>query len=226
METALARLARGNGDHKQALKYARRAFAADPSFTPAANELIDLHRGFGHTRAALSVLYKSYALAPHPDLVLRHEQMAPINTTLSKRIRYHNKLYALAPDHPQSLLMMARVLMQDGMIGDAQTHLERAAAVAPSRSVYKALAVLAERNGDRAAERDYLALGMTARQDPVWFCPFTQKIYDEWVPLTLPDHQFGTVVWGTPDHVMAGQAPVSNVNLPVFDVSAISVAGR
>lgn len=216
MMTALARAAVANEAHKRAYKYARAAFDLDPAFTPAAVELIDLYRGVGKTRRAMRVLHRAFAVSPHPDLIERHEQMAPQAKNLARRLRYHEKLLALRPDYADAQMMLARVAMAEGMKGEARAYLTMAEKLDPRRGVYRALAHFSEVEENATAVQDYLNKGMAARSDPAWVCRVTGRIFSQWEPLVLPEHLFGTILWGAPDDIRAMNKPVLNDSHPAL----------
>lgn len=216
MLTALARQAIDQEQHRAALKYARAAFALDPSFAPAACELIDLYRGFGKTWAATKVLHHAFRAGPHPDLIDRHEQMAPQAKNLARRLRYHEKFLALAPGSVEAQLLLARVAIAEGMMGEAQAYLTMAEKLAPRRSVYRLLADFSKMQGRDEQASEYLTQGLSAQDDPVWTCKVTGRTFDRWEPIVLPEHLFGTVVWDIPRRVSTAQ------NTPRPDLLAFS----
>jgi HemY protein len=206
LHTALARAAYDQGQSKTALKHARAAFDVNPSFVPSACLLVDLYRGFGRTRRALWVLHRAYQLLPHPDLIDRHDQMAPQTKQADKRLKYHETFLALAPEYASGQLMMARALMSEGEWHRARVYLDAAERLDPRQGVYRALAHFAELQGDHRAMKDYLQMGLSAAPDPLWMCARTGKIFSSWQALVLPEHIFGTVIWGVPGEAR-GTAP-------------------
>jgi HemY protein len=205
--TACARAAMQDDQTKAALKYARKAYATDPSFVPAACVLIDLYRGFGRTRRALGVLAAAFAAAPHPDLLDRHEQMAPQTRDVAKRIKYHEKFLLAAPQSAAAQLFMAKITEAEGLWHQARAYLLMAEKLDPRQGVYQALARFSERQGDQKQVGFYLEQGMTARPDPVWVCTRTQRTFDQWEPLVMPEHFFGSVQWVAPGDI-APPAPL------------------
>lgn len=197
--TALAQEYAGKDQHKKALGFARAAFDLDPGFTPAASILIDLYRGFGKIRRAKAILFRAFTACPHPDLIERHEQMAPQVKNLARRMRYHEKLLSLRPDSADAQLLLARVALTEGMIGEAQAYLHMAEKLAPRRGIYRLLAEFSESQGDTVAASDYLNKGLSAPSDPVWICRVTRRVFREWQPLIMPEHLFGTMIWNCPD---------------------------
>lgn len=198
LHTALARAAVDAGQSKTALKHARAAFDMSPGFVPAACTLIDLYRGFGKTRRALWVLHRAYQLSPHPELIDRHDQMAPQTKNADKQIKYHQTFLDLMPDYAPGQLMMARAYMAQGQWHQARVYLDAAERLDPCQGVYRALAHFADLQGDTRAMNAYLQAGLSAPADPMWMCTRTGKMFSSWAALVLPEHVFGTVVWGVP----------------------------
>lgn len=198
LHTAIAQAAVDAGQSKTALKHARAAFDVNPGFVPAACILIDLYRGFGRPRRALWVLHRAYQLSPHPDFIDRHDQMAPQTKNIERQIKYHQTFLDLAPDYAPGQLMMARAYMAQGQWHQARVFLDAAERLDPRQGVYRALAHFAELQGDTRATSAYLQAGLSAPADPMWLCARTGKMFSSWTPLVMPDHVFGSVIWGVP----------------------------
>lgn len=202
LHTALGRIALRAGDHRLALYHARRAYRTNPAFTPAACDLIDLYRGFGRTWAAMRVLKRSFVLNPHPDLMERHEQMAPQTKNLARRLRYHENFLALCPAYAPAQLLLARVAMEESLWGETRAYLAVAERLGPTRAFYQFRAQFNSEQGDQKQVQQDLEQAMIAPSDPVWYCRVTHKTFDTWEPLVMPEHLFGTIVWGVPgDHI-------------------------
>lgn len=209
--TALGREAMRMGDHKTAYIYARRAYSLDPRFTPAACDFIDLHRGFGHTWRAMRVLKHAFILAPHPDLIDRHEQMAPQTKNLARRLRYHEKFLGLRPDYAPAQLLLARIAISEKLWSEARAYLSVAEKLSPTRAFYQFRATFNEQQGDQKQVQYDLEQAMIAPLDPIWHCRVTGKTFDHWEPLVMPDHIFGSIIWGVP-----GQSLNNLPALPAF----------
>lgn len=209
--TILARNHNAQDRPKLALRDAKLAHRLDPSFVPAACLLIDIYRGVGKTRRALSVLATCFALAPHPDLIEHHEQMAPMIKDLGKRLKYHEKFLALAPHNADAQLLMAKITENQGLWHQSLAYLQMAEKLDPRQGVYRALAHYADQQGDQKQVQHYLEIGMNARPDPVWLCPRTGRTLPQWEPLILPEHYFGSVIWGVPGDQTAITSPSSTL---------------
>jgi uncharacterized membrane-anchored protein len=198
LRTARAQQEIESGNHKQALSLLKHVEDQDVGFVPAACALIDLYRGYGRTSRAMKTLHRAFKKMPHPDLIERHEQMAPQFKDVRKRMRYHERFFTLAPESIPARLLMARVCMQEQMTGEARAHLEHALTINACQSVYRALAHLADRQGDSDAARQYMDDAMHAFPDDGWYYAVTHCLYPKWVPLNTESHLFATVKWGVP----------------------------
>lgn len=201
MHVALARTLRDARDARGAYRLLKQAVEFDPSFVPAACDLIDLYRSMGKTRRAIRVLERCFALSPHPDLISRYEEMAPSRDgpkNVAKRMKYFERLLALAPQSAAAQLMLARAAMDAQLWGEAHAYLLMAEKLSPSVGVYRALAAYANRQGDSAQAQDYLTAATQAEPDSSWHCQVTGEVYDQWSALILPGHRFGTIIFGVP----------------------------
>jgi HemY protein len=210
LSTALARAAQHAGDRRLALRHARHAVSLDPSFVPAACELVDILRGFNKGRAAMIALEKTFTLNPHPDLIERWTLMAPQGGSpkeMTRRLRWFEKLLALRPDSVHGQLMMARVAMEESLWGEARAYLDMAVQLKPCMAVYKARARYHDAQQDAKSAHDDLERATNAEPDPVWYDPMTGKVFDRWIPVILPERRFGTVIWGVPGRAVVSSAP-------------------
>ncbi|MEQ9813337.1 MAG: heme biosynthesis HemY N-terminal domain-containing protein, partial [Azospirillaceae bacterium] len=130
-----------------------------PAAITEAGALIALDR----SRAAEKVVEKAWTVTPHRALVALHDELSgdlpPID-----RAKRREKLGALAPDHPESLIAMAEGALDAELWGLARRYLSRAIAKAPCRRAYRLMAEVAlAETGDVAASRDWLAKADGAR---------------------------------------------------------------
>ncbi len=217
--TALSRDALKSGDHKTAYTYARHAYRLDPSFIPAACDLIDLHRGFGHTWRAMRVLKHSFTINPHPDLIDRHEQMSPQTKNLARRLRYHEKFLSLRPDYAPAQMLLAHIAISEKLWGEARAYLAVAEKLAPTKSFYQFRATFNEQQGDQKQVQYDLEQAMIAAPDPTWHCRITGKTFDHWEPLVMPDHIFGSIIWGVPGQSLSAN---NNLALPLHEARGVN----
>ena len=88
------------------------------------------------------------------------------------------------PDHPESLLALARAELDAGLAGEARRHLERARALGVNeRRVWSLMADLAEVEGNADAAQEALRHLAHADADPVWRCTACGTQHEAWHPV-------------------------------------------
>ena len=157
----------------RAEKLLRQALKDDPSFTPAVLARAGLMRGRNQEKRAQAVLAEGWARLPHPDIAAF--ALAPA-VDKAERLRIATQLIAGAPSHPESNVLLARVSLEAGSLGDARYHWEAARQGGlDQRRVWLLLAEIEEEErGDteagRTAQRDALRRAANADNDPEWRC--------------------------------------------------------
>jgi len=194
-------------DPARARQLARRAWKDDPALTPAALAYASRLRAAGKERRAQAVIRRSWTLAPHPDLAAF--ALAPVADPLA-RMRAAQTLAATRPEHPETHLLLARLALEAGLVGEARRHAEAARAAGPvQRRLWLLLAAIEEASGSdtesgRAAQRDALRRAADAAPDPAWHCDACHAAQAHWTPACPACHAAGSLRWG----VGAGNQPV------------------
>jgi HemY protein len=188
-------------DPTEGLRLARQACREDPGFAPAALAYAKRLRAAGREARAQEVLRAAWQDNPLPDLAAFW--LAPVEDALA-RVREARRLTAGNPQHPESLLLLARLSFAAGLAGEARRHLEAAQAQGLNqRRVWLLLAdVEAADRGEteegRAAQREALRRASTAEPDPAWRCESCGAEHAGWLPVCPICHTAGRVRWGTP----------------------------
>jgi HemY protein len=150
--TAQAYAANDAGDAETARKDAEAALKKAPALTPAAALAAENELAAGHRAKAAKILDNAWETEPHPGLaaVLRrifsHERAERLQGRLAK-------LAERNPDHPESLLLLAKVQLDGGDAAAAQETLAPLLAGRPNRRVLTLMAEIAQkRYGEAAAE--------------------------------------------------------------------------
>ena len=181
-------------------KHLLRAYGVEKHFVPAIIRLGRLYLEQGNRRAAVAMIADSWRYQPHPDLALLWgDCMSPEkeNEGLA-RIRWFERLLSHKPDSVEALLALTRVLIQEGLWGEARKHLEKTESIRPNVNLYKLWAKLEERaTGNQAAVRGWLEKAADAPRERVWICSETGRIYDSWVPVS-DQGLFNTIIWDFP----------------------------
>lgn len=178
-----------------------RAHKLDYSFVPAVialgNDWIDR----GKLGKVSSMVEKAWKVAPHPELALLWDKIAPMPKASDplRRLRWFEKLVALNPDDVDGKLVAAKVSMECGLNGQAREYLEAAAQSRPTVQAFRLLADLEEQTSHNANKvREWLEKASQAVPDAVWYCSQTGTIYDHWSGVALPHGAFNSIVWGHP----------------------------
>lgn len=195
LATAAAEAASGS---KDARRFAKLALDADPAFAPAALAYARRLRAAGRESAAQAVLRRCWGGAPNPDLA--EFALAPITDPLA-RVRAGQDFVADAPTHPESHLLLARLSLAAGLIGEARRHAAAAAAQGlKQRRLYLLLADIAEADpvDTGAALPELLRSAARADPDPVWHCTACSATYPSWRPICETCGTPGQVLWSPP----------------------------
>jgi len=180
-------------DAGQAMRLAKLAWQDDPSLAPAALAYARRLRATGRESRALAIIRQSWSIAPHPDLA--EFALAPVDTALA-RMPAAQKLTQANPEHVESRLLLARIALQAGLIGEARRHVEAArGAGLNQRRLWLLLAEIDEADG--GDQREALRHAATADPDPVWRCTACRTVCAEWHPSCPNCFTVGSLRWTT-----------------------------
>jgi HemY protein len=185
----------------EAIRKAKKAAELNPDFSPASVRLARLYNNSGRRRHAVSVIERAWKAAPHPELAQVWDSLAPAKSAKKplSRVAWFEKLVELNSSHVESYIAAGRAAMEESLWGEARQHFRRAEELEASARLYKLWADLEERSGgseDTIAA--YLEKANAAKQDRVWVCRETGRIYNEWSPLAQPHGAFNTIDWAYP----------------------------
>lgn len=198
--TLAAAASEAEADPTEARRLAKRAFKSDPRLTVAALAYARRLSEGGSASRADGVLRQAWAANPHPDLA--EAALRPVADKLA-RVQAGEKLVKANPDHPESLLLRARLAQQAGLIGEARRHADAARQGGLNqRRLWVLLADIAETDTDteanRAAQRQALRQVAEADPDPVWRCEACGAAQTRWHPVCPACHTAGRIAWITP----------------------------
>ena len=180
-------------DAGQAMRLAKLAWQDDPSLAPAALAYARRLRAAGRESRALATIRQSWSIAPHPDLA--EFALAPVDTPLA-RMPAAQKLTQANPEHAESRLLLARIALQAGLIGEARRHVEAArGAGLNQRRLWLLLAEIDEADG--GDQREALRHAASADPDPVWRCTACRTVCAEWHPSCPNCFTVGSLRWTT-----------------------------
>jgi HemY protein len=179
-----------------------KAVKFDPKSVPAAVRLAKIYNMNGKRKKALAVIERAWKENPHPELIAMWDALAPQGKAKKKisRMQWFEKLLKDDVNSAEAQFALGRVAFEEGLWGDARNYLMRAQEIAPSASIYKALADLEERatRSDEAVVT-WLEKAADAPPDKTWMCMETGRMYDRWYPIAPPHGAFNSIVWDLPD---------------------------
>ena len=190
-------------DPAEARKLAKAAWEADPKLAPAALAYARRLRRSGKERAAQDVLRRAWAAAPHPDLASL--ALEPVADPLA-RAKAAQSFVQDAPNLPDSHLLLARLSLDAGLLGEARRHLDAAAAGGlRQRRLAVLRADLAEAEDDPAATREALRDAAVTEPDPEWRCTECGTVQPAWTPVCPACGTAGSLAWSASRALVQGQ---------------------
>jgi HemY protein len=194
------------GAKNKALYDLNKAYKIDPVFSPAATRMAMHYINEGKERKAANVIKKAWAVAPHPDLGIVWDRLAPKKGTEIKRMKWYRDLVDISPNDAESHILAARAAMDLELWGEAKSYLMRAQNLHPTARVFRLRAIVEQHlTHHDASIHELMEKAAAALPDKVWVCSLTGIIYEEWTPVAAPHGSFNTVVWNMPGVAFKGQ---------------------
>ena len=187
-------------DAGRALKLAKQAHKLAPGLAPAALAYANRLRTDWSEGRALAVLRDTWRVTPHPALA---DAALADQTDPLQRVKVASSFVAKTAETLDGHLLMARVSLDAGMIGEARRHLDAAAALGTGRErrLLVLLADIAERDTSlseperRQAHTEALRALTTATPDPTWRCSNCDTEHPDWSPLCPSCRAPGRLGW-------------------------------
>ncbi|MDO5621205.1 MAG: heme biosynthesis HemY N-terminal domain-containing protein [Paracoccus sp. (in: a-proteobacteria)] len=187
------------GDNISAQEAAISAAAASPDLIPAAALAARAYIAKGDAKHAARVLEKTWSVRPHPDLAAAYAQIVP-DETPTARLRRFDALIRKNPDHEESHLLHAELLLAAEDFPAARRALGNLAEVHPTTRTLSIMAAVERGEGaDDAVVRGWLARALTASRGPQWCCDKCHNVMAEWAPVCDSCGAFDTLTWREPD---------------------------
>jgi HemY protein len=173
-----------------------------PAAVMAARSLI----AKGDKRTATRVLKKAWEGMPHPDLASAFADIEP-EESADARLKRFKPLIQQHPDHDETKLMQAEMLIASESFPEARRVLGDLATRHPTQRALAIMAAIERGEGaDEAVVRGWLAKALTAPRGPQWCCDKCQAIHAEWQPICTNCGGFDTLAWREPTEQTAGSA--------------------
>ena len=169
-----------------------------PDLAPAAVIAARTYLAANQPKYAARVLTKAWEANPHPDLAAAFAEIAPAETP-QERVRRFEALTRLHPDHPETRMLRAELLIAAEDFAGARRALGDLLDTAPTgRSLTLRAAIARGQGEDEAAVRGWLARALAAPRGPQWVCEACGRIHQAWAPVCTNCHGFDTLAWAVP----------------------------
>jgi HemY protein len=186
------------GDITAGKQAALQANKLSPDLVPAAVLAAEMHMLDGGKRAAAKVLKKAWDSAPHPDLAAGFSEIEP-DETPQARVKRFNALVKGKPDHPETKMLQAELLLAAEDFPAARRALGDLADSLPTARSLSIMAAISK--GEGAPEnvvRGWLAKALNASRGPQWICSSCNTIHTGWAPVCNNCSGFDTLAWRSP----------------------------
>lgn len=182
----------------EAREAAIQANKLSPDLVPGAVMAAQAYQEKGQNNWAAKALRKAWDVAPHPDLAQAFAALEP-NESPQDRLRRFNVITRVHPDHPETMMLKAELLIAAEDFPEAR----RALGDIPEndltvRSATLMAAIERGQGADDNVVKGWLARAVTAPRDPQWICDICQTIHSEWEAVCESCGAFDTLSWRRP----------------------------
>ncbi|AJY47694.1 heme biosynthesis protein HemY [Martelella endophytica] len=183
-------------DPKGASADALQALKLRDDFHPAAIIAAKAYLAQGSLRKSAGVLEMVWKKEPHPQIAALYVRARGGDTAVD-RLRRAEKLEALKPNNPLSLMAVARAALDAREFATARTKAEAAARMLSRESAFLLLADIEEaETGDQGRVRHWMAQALRAGRDPTWVADGLVSEY--WRPFSPTTGKIDAFEWKVP----------------------------
>lgn len=195
----------GEVDAEGSKALALEALKLSPGLVPAAALAGRLLTESGQARKATKVVEAAFAINPHPDLVETYANIVPNESNRDRLGRMRN-LAKLVPNHPESVMAVARAAIDAQEFKAARTSLTPMLAM-PTQRMAALMAEIEEREGgDVGRSREWMRRALQATRDPTWTAD--GLVSSKWMPASPISGRIDAFEWRIPIADLAPQGPV------------------
>ncbi len=203
------------GEAERAQETAIEASTLAPQLVPAAAAAARAYAAQGKARAATKLLKKAWSANPHPALAAAFAEIEP-NETPAARLQRFQPLLNLLPDHPETRMLQAELLIAAEDFPAARRAIAPLIDDKPTARVLTIMAAVERGEGsDDAVVRGWLTKALTAPRGPQWVCDSCQTVHGRWVAICDNCGSFDTLSWREPAET-AGPSPTQTEMLPLI----------
>lgn len=200
METAQALRLETGGDLRGAIAKAAEARRHDPDHVPAIVVEARLLGAEGNARRAARHLQEGWKRTRHPEIARMFLDLHP-GEDAKARLHRFDGWDTTANDHPEGLLVRARLLLETGDLPAARDAADRAIRFADvvDQRFCRLMVQIEERAEDGAARaRDWLVRLSEAPAAAHWECEHCGEVARDWAPRCPHCDQFDSLHWRRP----------------------------
>ena len=170
-----------------------------PDLVPAAALAARSYIAKGKPRYAVRILKKAWEAQPHPDLAHAFAEIAP-DETAQERVKRFEQLLRLKPDHDETRLVKAELLIVAEDFPEARRALGDLVDRAPDARALTLMAAIEKgEGGPDVMVQGWLTKALSAPRGPQWVCESCNHIHAEWAPTCENCASFDTLTWTRPD---------------------------
>ncbi len=187
------------GDENLFVQTAASAHFEAPEISTIAVRLANHYHKIGKSSKAQKTLIGGYAHCPHPDFA---DQLLVLNTDVSPLDHYREieKLVEGAPNHPESLYILARAAKAAKLWGQSRHYLTLLKGILYSQRVCRLMAELEEAENPHQTNQshEWWERAATAPSDPAWVCKSCHTTTPIWHPICPSCEGFDQIAWSSP----------------------------
>lgn len=209
-------LAKGNSI--SAREAAISAAKASPDLIPASVLAARSYIAQKDYRNASRILEKTWSVRPHPDIAGAYAEIVP-DETPAARLRRFDALIRKNPDHEETRLLQAELLLTAEDFPGARRALGRLAEEHPTVRTLSIMAAIERGEGaDDSVVRGWLTRALSASRGSQWVCDKCHNVMHAWSPVCDSCGGFDTLTWREPDgpRSTAQSSPTGTEMLPLL----------
>ncbi|MBM3468781.1 MAG: hypothetical protein FJX71_05060 [Alphaproteobacteria bacterium] len=184
------------GDETLFIQKAASAHYEAPEISTIAVRLADHYHKNGKTSKAQKILMSGYAHCPHIDFA---NQLSIINSGSNPLDYYREveKLVSGAPNHPESLYILAKAAREAKLWGQSRHYLNLLKATSYSQRVCHLMAEIEEAENPHQNNQAsvWLERAASAPTDPTWICESCRTTTPTWHPICPTCEGFDKISW-------------------------------
>jgi HemY protein len=162
----------------------------------------------GDLRKASRMIERAWGVTPHPDLAETYAYLR-FGDSSRDRLARVRKLAALAPNHIESALALARASIDAREFGEARSALSPFLAQ-PSQRVALLMADLEQAEfADEGRSREWTARAVYAARDPAWMAD--GFVSERWMPISPVSGRIDAFEWKAPVAAIASTSASAEV---------------